>query len=122
MLKLECSFLRIHPSIYLLHMSSNRLKQCLIFGDGIKSPDSDQIEEDLYEFDNERDFTSSEEKQTPSAYVQVFESMSTYPFKEGTYAACGQLWSELFWSASQIYFLWKKLEYWTISKICAVSL
>jgi hypothetical protein len=64
-------------------MSYNRLKQCLIFGDGTKPPDYAQIEDlNLDEFDHNGDFIPSEEKQTPSAYVQVFESMSTYLFEK----------------------------------------
>jgi hypothetical protein len=63
-------------------MSTKRLKQCLIFGGGIKSPNNDQIGEHLDDFDKTRDFTPSEEKSTPSAYVQVFESMSTISLKK----------------------------------------
>jgi len=115
------SFVYIRVPLYLPHMSGNRLKQCLIFGDGIKSPDHVQSE-DLDEIDNERDSITSEEKQKPSAYVQVFESMSTYFFEKRTYAMYCQIWSELFWSASQIYFPWKKSGYWSILRICVVSL
>jgi hypothetical protein len=70
-------------------MSDKKLKQCLIFGGGTKTPDYDQIEEQLDELDKKRDVIPSEEKEIASAYVQVFESMSIYLFEEGTYAKIG---------------------------------
>ena len=70
-------------------MSGKRLKQCLIFGGGIKPTNNEQIEEHLDDFDKTRDFTPSEENQIPSAYVQVFESMSTNLFEEVIYAEYG---------------------------------
>jgi hypothetical protein len=70
-------------------MSGKILKQCLIFGGEIKSPDSHQIEEQLDEFDEKRDFMQSEANQRPSAYVQVFESKSAHLFGEGIYTKYG---------------------------------